>query len=269
MMRISNHKVEKIPIELIDRDPAQPRKTFREEIISEMAESINRYGQLVPAIAVRNGPRYGLLEGEMRFLGCKLAEKKTLDAIVLDEKPDPSQLKLLQLTVNGIRTDLNAIEKCETYLELMKELNWNASELAKNLTIGKSTVTRILSHDRLSPEQKEQVRRGELSSVEAYALVRAKESGSQVSSGSGAGPKPKKRPKDKTQQVRHLRCELPQCSLAIRASQSLGVDELITALKELVRLCRKAKSEKLDLSTMALVLRDQTRAIRAGEGEPP
>ena len=73
---------EEIEITLIDRNPNQPRKTFKEESLKEMATSIAAYGVLQPLLLVKNGDRYLIIAGERRFRAALMAGLKTVPAIV-------------------------------------------------------------------------------------------------------------------------------------------------------------------------------------------
>lgn len=98
-----------IPISEIDRNTNQPRKTFKEESLKEMASSIASYGVLQPLLLVKqeNG-RYLIIAGERRFRAATMAGLKKVPAIVRDFTEQ--QIQEISLIENLHREDLNAIE---------------------------------------------------------------------------------------------------------------------------------------------------------------
>lgn len=266
-------QVHTIPIDQFVQDPSQPRKSFPEQGEIDMASSLLRFGQIVPMIALYENEMYLLLDGAMRLRGGKRASLSTMKALVLDKRPDEAELLMLQLTVNCMRTDLLPLERTESYIRLMTLQAITGSELAKRLGVSKGTVTRYVSHDSLSEELKAMLRNGTLSSAKAYAISRMNEeqrSRAIAELGSDStrddlerlARRPAKKNGTKSQ-IRSLRCELADCTLAVRMSKSMTVEELIDVLSDLLRACRKAKSQKLELGTMALVIRDRTRATKS------
>lgn len=265
-------KVSRIPIASIVPDPNQPRRTWPEADDIEMAQSLLAHKQLVPVVVYEQDESYMLVDGGRRYSGAKRANLDALDAVVLPSKPSAPDLLMLQLTINCMRTDLLPLEKTEAYARLMESLSMSASELAKKLGVSKSNVTRYLSHASLPDDLKARLNDGTLSSANAYALSRMteeqrgdalKEIGPSASRSyfERLARKPKKKAATKPN-IRNLTYELPDCSLAIRTSKAISVDVLIDALADLLRACKKAKAQKLDLGTMALVVRDKTRALK-------
>jgi ParB/RepB/Spo0J family partition protein len=105
------------PIEQIEPDPDQPRKTFDQTELDQLAASLKADGQIVPIIVnVLHGddsaaPRYRIIEGERRWRAAKIAELKTLNVVVRDL--DQATVVRLQGLANLERSDLNAIEEAE------------------------------------------------------------------------------------------------------------------------------------------------------------
>ncbi len=257
-----------IDIHDLQPDPDQPRKDFPEQELTEMSSSLARLGQLVPIIVVLIAAGiWRIIDGERRWRAAQLATLTSLRAVVLDRMPDPSELCDLQLTINSERQDLNPIELLEAYKRTMASKGINATELAKILNKSKSSVTRILSLDRLSDEEKRLVAEGKIGSAGGYALARMDdESRKAITDGGEVASRNTlerlaKRPKTlKGPVVRNLRCDLEACSISVRAPKALSIDELIDALGSLIRACKQAKSKQIDLSTMSLMLRDQAIA---------
>ena len=159
-----------IPVAEIDRNPNQPRKTFTDESLKEMATSISVYGVLQPLLLVRepNG-RYLIVAGERRFRAATMAGLKKVPAIIREFTDQ--QIQEISLIENLHREDLNAIEAAEGMRELMENHGLTQEDVA--LRIGKSRpyVTNTLRLLQLPKEVTEMVRKGELSPGHARALI--------------------------------------------------------------------------------------------------
>ena len=75
-------QVQELPIGRIIPDPMQPRKTFNEEAMKQLAESIEEHGVLQPITVRKSGKDYIIVMGERRYRASKLARKKTIPSIV-------------------------------------------------------------------------------------------------------------------------------------------------------------------------------------------
>ena len=160
---------EQIDVTLIDRNPNQPRKTFKEEPLKEMAASIRSYGVLQPLLLVRNGSRFLIIAGERRFRAALMAGLKQVPAIVREFTEQ--QIQEISLIENLHREDLNAIEAAEGMKELMDNHGLTQEEVA--IRIGKSRpyVTNTLRLLQLPAEVADMVRNGDLSPGHARALI--------------------------------------------------------------------------------------------------
>lgn len=161
---------QEIDITLIDRNPAQPRKTFDEESLKEMATSIATYGVLQPLLLVRSeGGRYLIIAGERRFRASLLAGLKSVPAII--KEFTPQQIQEISLIENLHREDLNAIEAAEGMRELMENHGLTQEEVAIRLGKSRPYVTNTLRLLQLPDEVTELVREGKLSPGHARALI--------------------------------------------------------------------------------------------------
>ena len=161
--------VEEIAIGLIDNNPNQPRKNFDPTALSELAQSIKLYGVIQPILLTKNGNRYMIVAGERRFRATKLAEKKTIPAIVKDFTE--SQVKEIALLENIQRQDLNPIETARAMKELMDAYGWTQEALADRLGKSRSGVANILRLLTLCPEVIDLIEKGKLSAGHARSLV--------------------------------------------------------------------------------------------------
>lgn len=159
-----------IDITLIDRNPNQPRKTFTEETLKEMASSIATYGVLQPLLLVKteNG-RFLIIAGERRFRAAYMAGLKKVPAIVRDFTPQ--QIQEISLIENLHREDLNAIEAAEGMRELMDNHGLTQEEVASRIGKSRPYVTNTLRLLQLPDEVTQMVREGKLSPGHARALI--------------------------------------------------------------------------------------------------
>lgn len=159
-----------IPISEIDRNTNQPRKTFKEESLKEMASSIASYGVLQPLLLVKqeNG-RYLIIAGERRFRAATMAGLKKVPAIVREFTEQ--QIQEISLIENLHREDLNAIEAAEGMKELMENHGLTQEEVATRIGKSRPYVTNTLRLLQLPKEVTELVRSGALSPGHARAII--------------------------------------------------------------------------------------------------
>ncbi len=161
---------QEIDITLIDRNPSQPRKTFNEDSLREMANSIAAYGVLQPLLLVKTeGGRYLIIAGERRFRASLLAGLKKVPAIV--RELSPQQIQEISLIENLHREDLNAIEAAEGMRELMESHGLTQEEVAQRIGKSRPYVTNTLRLLQLPKEVMDLVRSGELSPGHARSLI--------------------------------------------------------------------------------------------------
>lgn len=161
---------QEIDIELIDRNPNQPRKNFDEDSLQEMATSIATYGVLQPLILVKGeGGRYLIIAGERRFRASCKAGLKKVPAIIRDLTPQ--QIQEISLIENLHREDLNAIEAAEGMRELMDNHGLTQEEVAVRIGKSRPYVTNTLRLLQLPDEVTSLVREGKLSPGHARTLI--------------------------------------------------------------------------------------------------
>ena len=163
-------QAQEIDISLIDRNPNQPRKTFDEDSLREMATSIATYGVLQPLLLVKTeGGRYLIIAGERRFRASMLAGLKKVPAIIREFTPQ--QIQEISLIENLHREDLNAIEAAEGMRELMDNHGLTQEEVAVRIGKSRPYVTNTLRLLQLPDEVTELVREGKLSPGHARTLI--------------------------------------------------------------------------------------------------
>ena len=162
--------VETLPLREIEPDPDQPRKTFEQETLSELASSIAEHGLLQP-IAVRPRPMggYSIVAGERRWRASRMAGLKEVPVRILTA--DEQRAMEMALVENLQREDLNPIEEAKGYRALQDVYGMTQDDVAQS--VGKSrpavaNATRLLA---LSEPVLKLVEDGTLSAGHARALL--------------------------------------------------------------------------------------------------
>lgn len=161
--------VEEIEIKLIDNNPNQPRKNFDPTALNELAQSIKSYGIIQPILLTKRNNRYMIVAGERRFRASKLAERKTIPAIVKDFTD--AEVKEVALLENIQRQDLNPIETARAIKELQDSYGWTQEALADKLGKSRPAIANSLRLLSLCPEVIELIEQGKLSAGHARSLV--------------------------------------------------------------------------------------------------
>jgi ParB family chromosome partitioning protein len=142
------HRVIEVDLAELSPNPDQPRKTFDETALDELAASIDEYGLISP-ITVKKNPEGGyiIVAGERRFRAHQRLGRETIAAIVTEG--DPAEIALIE---NVQREDLHPLDLAEKLAELINERGYTQDAVAKVIGKARNTVTQLLSLTRL-PEQ--------------------------------------------------------------------------------------------------------------------
>jgi ParB family chromosome partitioning protein len=150
-------------------NPKQPRHTFNEDALQELAESIRRDGVQEPVLVRKAGDHYELISGERRVRASILADKKLIPA-VCREVSDRDMLKL-GIIENIQREDLNAMETAQGYQDLMDEFGWTQEQVSQEVGKKRATVANMLRLLNLPETVQTMVADGSLSMGHARALL--------------------------------------------------------------------------------------------------
>ena len=140
--------IHKIKITEIEPNKDQPRRTFNNESIDELSESIKKYGVIQPIIVTKKDNYYQIVAGERRWRASKKAGLAEMPCIIREEKEREN--KEIALIENIQREDLNPIEKARSFRMLMDEYGLTQQELSDTLGISRSALAnsvRILNLD--------------------------------------------------------------------------------------------------------------------------
>ncbi len=158
-----------LPVEAIERNPAQPRKRFEEKKLEELAASIREHGIVEPILVRREGGKYRILAGERRWRAAQRAGLKEVPAI-LREASEREAFELA-LVENLQREDLNAIEEAEAFEVLIEDHGLTQEAIAQRVGRERSTVANALRLLRLPAEVRDLVKDGQLDMGHARALL--------------------------------------------------------------------------------------------------
>ena len=159
-----------ISVGKLDPNPDQPRQTFDDESLAQLAESIRDQGVLQPLLVVPSaGGRYRIIAGERRFRAGRLAGLETLPCIVKDI--DVVRQMEIALIENLQREDLNPMEAAKGIQALMKQCGYTQEKVSARLGKSRPAVANLLRMLSLPDEITEMVRDGRLSAGHARVLA--------------------------------------------------------------------------------------------------
>ncbi|MBT4693987.1 MAG: ParB/RepB/Spo0J family partition protein [Planctomycetaceae bacterium] len=126
----------------IDDNPYQPRRHFDEEQLVALSQSLKQHDLLQPIVVRPKGTRYELISGERRLRAAIMAGWKTIAAQVREASDrETAELAIIE---NLQRKDLNALEKADSFKRYLDEHSCSHSELAKRLSVDRSTVANLI-----------------------------------------------------------------------------------------------------------------------------
>lgn len=163
-------QVLQINIHEVRPNPYQPRKTFAEEGIAELAASIKQVGIIQPLIVRKLGSVYELVAGERRLRAAKAAGLSTVPVVV--KQYTDQEVAQATLIENLQREDLNVLEEALAYDQLLNDFNLTQEELAKRLGMSQSTVANKRRLLKLADGVKDMLSKGALSERHARALLK-------------------------------------------------------------------------------------------------
>ena len=161
-----------VPIEQIEANPDQPRKQFVQGDLDDLAASIKEKGVIQPLIVrVLDSGRYQIVAGERRWRASQMAKLHKLPVVVRQF----SDAEVLEVAIieNIQRADLNPMEEAVGYRQLMDRFGHTQEKMAEALGKSRRHIANLLRLLNLPADVIELVRRGELSSGHARALVPA------------------------------------------------------------------------------------------------
>ncbi|MFN8770656.1 MAG: ParB/RepB/Spo0J family partition protein [Neisseriaceae bacterium] len=164
-----NLKLEGIMLSEIKPGKYQPRRTFDEEKLQELAESIKQNGVIQPIIVRKTRNYYEIIAGERRFRASKIAGLEKIPAVI--RNISDKEALAIALIENIQRKDLNIIEESRGYKRLIDEFKLTHEDLAKVTSKSRSHITNILRLLNLKDEVQEMLIKGMIDMGHARALL--------------------------------------------------------------------------------------------------
>ncbi len=161
--------IKTIPIELVAPNAGQPRKSFDQDTLEELADSIREKGILQPILVEVDGDHYRIIAGERRFRASLLAGLKKIPVMVRQmSEEDRLEVALIE---NIQREDLNPLEEAQAYKAIMDAAKLSQEEVARKVGKKRSTVANSLRLLRLDKDMQRALAEGQITSGHARAIL--------------------------------------------------------------------------------------------------
>jgi ParB family chromosome partitioning protein len=170
-----------VPVEVIEHNPYQPRKTFDDDELSSLCASIRTHGVLQPLVVRQVGERYQLVAGERRLRAARQAGLSAVPVTVVDF--NDQQVLEAALVENIQRSDLNPIEKAQGFKEYLTRYEMTHEQLAARLGLGRATITNLVALLDLPAELQDSVRVGQLTTGHAKVIKGVNDPARQIALG--------------------------------------------------------------------------------------
>jgi len=175
---VAGARYEEVAVTAITPNPRQPRRTFDEDALDELAESIKQVGLLQPVVVRAVGPgRYELVMGERRWRAAQRAGLTEIGAIVKQTQDD--DLLRDALIENLHRQQLDPLEEAAAYQQLLDDFGATHEELARKIGRSRPHISNTLRLLNLPPAVQKRVAAGVLSAGHARALLSLEDPGAQ------------------------------------------------------------------------------------------
>lgn len=159
-----------IPLDQIAPNPMQPRQTFDDVRLAELAESVKLNGLVQPLVVKKNGPGYTIVAGERRYRAARIAGLEAAPAVIMDDLDDIRMLELA-LVENIQREDLNPIELAEAYRRLIDQCGLTQAQLAARVGRSRAAVANHLRLLTLPGQVRTLLTEGKLTEGHARAIL--------------------------------------------------------------------------------------------------
>ena len=165
----TKEKSSEISLSQIRANQYQPRTSFDQKKLEELAESIKKHGVIQPVLVRKDGKGFELVAGERRFRAAKLAKLKKIPVVV----SNISDVQSLEIAIleNIQREDLNPLEVAKGYQRLKDEFGYTQEAVAKSVGKPRSSVANSLRLLTLSPKIQDEIDKGVISEGHAKVLL--------------------------------------------------------------------------------------------------
>ncbi|HTH72629.1 MAG TPA: ParB/RepB/Spo0J family partition protein [Candidatus Pristimantibacillus sp.] len=167
-------RIQKLAVAALEPNPHQPRTTFDEEALQQLADSIKQYGILQPLVVTPQGAgKYAIIAGERRWRAAQLAGESRVPVIVRTTK----ELESLEIALveNVQRVDLSPLEQAISIERLHQQFSMTYESIAKRLGKASSTINNIVRLLQLPKEAREALETGQIFEGHARAILSLKD----------------------------------------------------------------------------------------------
>ena len=158
-----------VKLSKVEPNREQPRKSFDEDSLQELAESLKQFGMLQPILVQNRGDYYEIIAGERRWRAAKIAGLKEVPVIV--RELTDQEIVEISLIENIQREDLNPIEEAQAYKRLLTEFHLKQDEVAERVSKSRTAVTNSMRLLKLCDEVQKMVVDDMISTGHARALI--------------------------------------------------------------------------------------------------
>jgi ParB family chromosome partitioning protein len=165
--------IQLLSITLLQPNPFQPRTTFNQAALDELAESIQVYGILEPLIVAHTPAGYQIIAGERRWRAAKIAGLKEVPVII--RKTTPRGMLEMAIIENVQRVDFNALERARAFQLLIQDFGYNQSEIARRINKSSPYISNSLRLLHLPDAIKDAIVSEQIAEGHARALASIKD----------------------------------------------------------------------------------------------
>jgi ParB family chromosome partitioning protein len=158
-----------LPVAVVDPNPWQPRSILGDADLAELTDSLREHGLVQPIVVRPRGDRYQLIAGQRRLAAARKLGWTQVPARVLDV--EDRQMAEIAIVENLQRRDLDALEKAASFKHYIATWGCTQEELAKRLSVDRSTVANLIRLLDLPESVQAQLRAGQISMGHARALL--------------------------------------------------------------------------------------------------
>ena len=228
-----------VSLSLVEPNRKQPRKSFNEDKLEELADSIKQQGVLIPLMVRHNGNMFEIIAGERRWRASKKAGLKEIPVIIRDDLTE-EQIFEIQLIENIQREDLNPIEEALGYERLIKEFHMKQDEVAEKVSKSRVAITNSMRLLKLSPEVQQMVIDEKLTTGNARALISVEDPDKQIALA--------ERIFDEKLSVREAEKIVKQLDKPVKEkAEKKKNDSLEAVYRDLEERCKNAVGTKVDI----------------------
>lgn len=252
--RATHAQIREVPVGKILPNPAQPRLSYDEDSLTELADSIREHGVLQPILVRPSGAQFELIAGERRWRASRMAERATIPAIVVDF--DESTALEVSIIENLQREDVSPLEEATMFRKMTETFGYSVRQLAQKVgkdkgyvenrlrlsdapgdvrelvSLRKDTISHAYELMKIGDErQRRRLARRIVAGELSLAKLRAITGGGTQVEETAPGEKPRRRAKTIAGEV-HAAKAADDALMGARSKLSEGVDDLVDILRQ-------------------------------------